>query len=208
MRKTSSPRGFTLIEILLGLSLTVLLLGIIFSALRLAHRSEEKGRARQETAQRMRVLSDRLSWLLRGAYPYVIQKEAKRYVFFDGDPRSVSFVTTSTDPYSEDVADLPGLKWVRIYADSEGLKVAERLFFLEEGESHYLLDGEVESASFEFLEEDEERSLWVSSWSGADMDGFFPRAVRVSLTLRGDGGKEVAMPLIVAPVRAESPIKP
>lgn len=195
-------RGFTLVEILIGITLSVLLFSIVFAALRLAHRSEEKGRERQELSQRMRVVSDRLSWIVRGAYPYAYQKEEKEVIVFEGASDSATFVTTSTDPYSAGIEDVPGMKLVKIFIDDEGLKVAERLFWLKEGWKEYVLEPGATGIRFEYMkvEREKQEASWESSWNAEEKEAM-PAAVRISLSLNHKGRK-VALPEIIAPVRA------
>ena len=129
----SNRQGFTLLEVMLGLAITAIVMVILLAALRMGHRSQEKGLARGDLAQRMRIVSDRLSWMLGGAYPFRYtdpDDDRKKLLLFRGQESSLEFVTTAVDKYSESAADLAGLKFVRLYADEAGLKSAERIFFM------------------------------------------------------------------------------
>ncbi len=191
-------KGFTLLEVLLGLTLTALILGIVFASMRLAHRSEEKGRERQEQSQKMRALTDRLTWVLKGAYPYAYQKEEKKVVRFEGEEDKVTFVTTSTDPFSSAIDDTPGLKLVKIFADSDGLKIAEGLFYAKDTDTEYLLDPDVDSVSFEYLDKDEEKD--ETTWSGQEKNAL-PAAIKLVISVKGKG--EVRkLPELLVPIRA------
>jgi general secretion pathway protein J len=217
MRAFSSIRekGFTLIEILIAISLTAVLVVIVFSALRLAQRSDEKGRERQELSQRMRAVSDRLAFLLRGAYPLFVQEEEKTYLLFDGTETSLSFVTASTDAVPAEKArdageegapieDISGLKKVTITAGDEGLKISENLFFMKkEGEKEYVLDPEIDNLKFEYLEVNENESSWVSAWDPEEKTDL-PRGVRITFWLK-QAGKEYQAPAIEVSIRASAP---
>jgi general secretion pathway protein J len=202
-----TKRGFTLIEILLGLSLTAILLLILLSAMMLGHRSEDKGAEREEISQRMRIISDRLTWLIRGAYPFaVIDEDGEETIYFDGSPESAGFVTSSIDRYSDATEDSAGLKWVRIFVDSEGLKMKENVYFLEDvfdesGGKEYLFDPTVKKIEFEYLDIDEEgNSSWVTSWDPEDKR-YIPSAVKVKVVIELYK-KEIELPEITAAIRA------
>lgn len=209
MRQRNS--GFTLLEIIFAVTLTILLLGIVFSAIRLAHRSEEQGRGKQEIAQKMRVVVDRTSFLLRGAYPFAVQKDEKTFVAFDGKTDSLSFITTSTDE-GERLEDLPGLKRIKIFVDTGGLKLVEALFFMKEEEGkEFVLDPDVSEIKLEYMGVDENgnSSDWEDSWNAEDNTSL-PAGVRVTIKIR-QGDKEIQMPQFSVPLRASgvstSPLK-
>lgn len=206
--KRSSPRGFTLLEILFGLAITAMVLVILLAALRMGQRSQEKGLERAERSQRMRVVSDRLLWLLEGAYPYwyTDPEDEKKYVLFRGSSSSVEFVTTSTDDYSTGPADTAGLKFVRIFADGEGLKAAEMVFFMgaegsPEDEDTFVFGPRVDSVEFEYMDIDPEtgETLWSDSWDNEEK-AYMPSAVRARMKLV-HGGETVTVPPVVARLR-------
>lgn len=210
MRKSRNS-GFTLLEILFAVSLTVLLLGIVFSAVRLAHRSEEQGRKKQELAQKMRVITDKIAFLLRGAYPFAVQEEENSLMAFNGEPDSVTLITTNTDE-GDRLEDLPGLKKIKIFVDKGGLKITEMLFFMkkDEGqEKEYVLDPDVSYIKLEYMGADENGNggSWEDSW---ESESSLPAGVRVSFGIR-QGGREIDMPQFMVPLRASgvttSPLK-
>jgi|Deesub1362A_J573_1020465.scaffolds.fasta_scaffold00045_33 hypothetical protein len=206
MRK-KTEKGLTLIEVILGITISVVILGILFSALRLGHRSQEKGIEREEVSQRMRILADRLTWLLSGAYPYKREVEEEERLYFSGTTRSAGFVTTSIDPYSEELQDIAGLKWVTLFVDeAEGLKIREKIYFDEDvfedsGGREYVFDPTVKDIEFEYLDINEEtgEEIWLSAW--AEDKDYLPYAVKASLVFIYKE-KEVYMPPVVVLLRA------
>jgi hypothetical protein len=206
MRK--SEQGLTLIEIVLGLTISAVVFVLLLGAMRLGNRSQEKGLARQELSQRVRILTDRLGWLVRGAYPYLVTEDDETILYFTGSSDSVGFVTTSTDPYSEAPTDTAGLKWVSLSVGDEGLTVSEQVFFAdvlgeEEGEE-YVLDPLVKSADFLYLDpggdEEAPEEEWVADWDGGEKD-YLPSAIRISITIDQDG-TDFEVPPVVAAIRA------
>jgi len=197
----SDRRGFTLIEVVLSLAILAMVVATVFAVLRLAHRAERKGTARSEATQRVMVLADRLSWLLAGAYPYKQPGEeaGKETLFFEGESDMLAFVTTSVDKYSGDVPDIPGLKYVRLSLESDGLRADERLFYMEDAElEQYVLEPLATSLDIEYMEQDAEtgETQWVGSWDTDTMD-YLPVAVSIRIELEMDGRKIIVPPLIV-----------
>ena len=121
-------KGFTLIELVIAITLSIVIVVILLAAMRLAYKSQEKGAERVDITQRTRILGDRLTWLIRGAYPFFVRKPDEKKLFFEGESGKIGFVTTSVDSYGKGPEDSAGLKWVSVFADRDGLKIRERSF--------------------------------------------------------------------------------
>lgn len=205
--------GFSLLEVIIALAITTVILATVYGAVRLAYRAQERGEAHMEKSQEIRTLIDRLIPVIHSAYPFWKKTEDGNALFFVGKSDSIGFVTTDVDLYRYDVANLPGLKWVRFFMDREGLNMAESYFFNEEvleeddvGEV-YLISPNVSDIEFEYyeVEEDSSEGDWRDDWDiDEDEKLELPRAVRVSLTLR-DGDKEVKLPPFVVRIYAYLP---
>jgi prepilin-type N-terminal cleavage/methylation domain-containing protein len=204
-------KGLTLLEVIIAITISALIMGILLSALRLGHRSQNKGTKRQEIAQRMRIITDRVSWLLRGAYPYtVMDEEGEETVYFSGGPRSVGLVTTSVDAYSDSIQDRVGLKWITLKSDGEGLKMMESIYFEkdatgDEGAATYVFDPTVKTIEFEYMDTADEKDLWVTGWDG-DEKNYLPSAVRVTVVLMHEE-EELHMPPFTVAIRTGHPKK-
>jgi type II secretory pathway pseudopilin PulG len=201
--RLKNNRGFTLLELLIAITLSILILVVLGAAMRLGYKSQAKGTERSEVTQKVRILEDRIAWLIRGAYPYYLKKTDEKKIFFDGKSDRVGFVTSSIDSHGTGPEDLAGLKWVSIFTDSDGLKIREKVFFLEDvfDDSKgkvYLLDPEVRKIQFEFFEikEDEKQGDWISEWDPGDKETI-PSAVKVTMTLERNGQKIVIPEMIV-----------
>ena len=59
-------KGFTLIELVISLTLSVVIVVILLAAMRLAYKSQAKGAERVDMTQKIRLLQDRIVWLLEG----------------------------------------------------------------------------------------------------------------------------------------------
>ena len=189
MRQVVATRqsGFTLVELLLAMTLMSILLGLTYSGLRAATRSAEKGEAMLAAGGEVRAAHQfvrrQLNQML--PLPFAIEEGNEEVrVLFEGDSRHIQYV-----------APMPG------YLGAGGPQV--QLLELDGGGddkvlqfSHSLLQGfeqshlsdrdpvlllrDVDSASFEFLgrDEDGEISDWTSSW---DNEGILPIAVRLNI---------------------------
>lgn len=193
-------KGFTLIEILISFTISLLILLLIFSIFRLSSRSYEKITEQDETSLRIRVLSERLAWLISGIYPYKsMNKEGKERLFFIGNPDSIGFVTTSVIAETGKPHDLSGLKWVYLFTDSEGLKERDNIFFLEEnlegsGGDVAVLDNSVESIGLEYLEPEDNN--WQDSWD-SEKD-HLPAAIKIKLRFKKNSETIESPELVIA----------
>ncbi|RPI35535.1 MAG: hypothetical protein EHM54_07955 [Nitrospiraceae bacterium] len=201
-------KGFTLIELVIAITLSIVIVVILLAAMRLAYKSQAKGAERVDITQRTRILGDRISWLIRGAYPFFVKKPDEQKMFFEGESDKVGFVTTSVDSYGKGPEDSAGLKWVSVFADKEGLKIREKIFFLEdvfddEGGKEYLLDPEVKKLEFEYYDipEGEKQGEWVSDWTPDDKQ-YIPAAVKFRITIEHEG-KTIEMPEIIVRINAQ-----
>ena len=208
--------GFTLIEVVLALSITAVVLAVVYGAIRLAYRSNDRGEAHMAASQRIRTLVDRIVPVIHSAYPFWRQTEDGRLLFFSGEPDSLGFVTADVDPFRDDPANRPGLKWVRFFVDGDGLFMEEDYFFNEkalegEGDGEALLVAPfVKDAAFEYLEVDPDtsESTWRDEWEVDEDENFrLPRAVRISLRLETEEGEEFDLPPIVARIYVSEPFQ-
>lgn len=201
-------RGFTLIELVIALSLSAVVVMILLAAMRLAYKSQAKGAEKVEMAQKIRLLEDRITWLLRGAYPYYVKKTDEERIFFKGESDQIGFVTTSVDSYGKGPEDLAGLKWISFFTDREGLQMREKVFFLEDvfdddGGKVYLLDAEVKTLELEYYDipEDEKQGDWISEWDPEDKT-YLPEAVKFTITLE-QKGKTIVLPEIIVRINSQ-----
>ncbi len=208
----NNNRGITIVEIILAMSFTVVIMVILFAALRLGYKAQEKGDRRAEETQKVRIIADRIQWLLRGAYPFTAAKSGKQVLYFRGRSDSVGFVTTSVDARGKGPEDRAGLKWVSIFADKEGLKITEKVFFLEdifeEGEGKtYNLEPGIKKLAFEYfdLPENSKTGEWVSDWDEEEKD-YLPSAVKVMITY-SQNDREIEMPELVVSISVQKKLR-
>ncbi len=194
-------------ELVIAISLAVVLLLIVFAAMRLGYKSRETGTRAAEISQRMRILGDRVSWLIRGAYPYLVTKPDGKKLYFSGADEQAGFVTSSVDSPARGPEDAAGLKWVSLFVDRKGLQVREKVFFMEDvfdddGGAVTVLDPSVTKIAFAYLDANDDNldGEWVDTWNPDEKD-YLPSAVKVSIVFELNG-KKIEMPEMIVTIQA------
>jgi prepilin-type N-terminal cleavage/methylation domain-containing protein len=197
--KSLSPRGFTLLELLLSLTIFSVVAVIVYATLNFCSRAVESGEARSTENQRARAALALISRQLKSAYPLSLQAEGETFVYFFGEPDGVSFVSAAGRPEAgglekvtyflrEDRDGRRGL-WVRTSAPT---LPADLLNDREGGlrqETEVLPD--VKSVTWEYLGPAQSRAggrvqnrgEWNERWSGKQ-EHRLPTAVRISWKAR------------------------
>lgn len=208
-KTTSRPAaGFTLVELLLAITLMSILLGLTYSGLRAATRSSQRGELMLAAGGELRAshqfLRRQLNQML--PLPWAITDDAEAIrVVFEGDARHIQFVAPMPGYLG---AGGPQVQLVEIVNGANDELVIQFSHALLQGfEPERLLEREpvillekVSSAAFEFLARDEEGELigWISSWDEQDI---LPVAVRLDLDF--SEGLNLDWPDLAAGVRVD-----
>ena len=172
----SCSRGFTLLELIISITILSLIAVIIGSGFRLGLKAWERGDEEAEAVQTMRVLSGLVFQQLKSAYPYKIKIDDENVVVFKGEPDSMIFVTTLSTPYPG------GFKWVRyLHKDGallykEGMLPDKELIDNIPGDEE-ILENDVDEVNFQYYSNDE--GEWKESWEFSDK---LPGAVRAQIS--------------------------
>jgi general secretion pathway protein J len=173
--RISDKCGFTLLEILLAMTIMSFITLIVGSVFRLGINAWEKGETETEETQKLRILSGLISQQIKSAYPYTMMLDDDKMVVFEGEEDSLTFVTSMAgSPY-------PGFKWVRYHYDNGSLYYNEGMLpdkefhdrLSDDEEIFYQDIGEVTFSYFSSVDEE-----WLDSW---EMGLNFPDAVRVEI---------------------------
>ena len=183
--------GFTLLELLISLTIVSVIVVIIFGALRIGIRAWEKGERDLDMRQRQRIVLDLIKRQLASTAVGEVWGGDQQLVSLKGDTKSIEFV--SHIPLTPGTRI--GMVYVKYVVTVAQGDEGERLTFYErnvasldksagnpdEGDSSELLTG-MKSIVFEYLKvrPGEEASRWQESWDPA-VDKGVPRAVRVTL---------------------------
>lgn len=168
--------GFTLLELVIAMTILTLVTVIIGGGLRLGINAWKKGELETDETQRLRILSGMFSQQLKSAYPYKMIFDDKDVIVFEGKKNSLFFVT------NEAGSSFASLKWVRYeYRDNE-LLYKEGLLPDKELKEHIsgdeeTLDRDIGDVVFEFYSRDEES--WKEEWEPSES---LPEAVRIKIS--------------------------
>ncbi len=184
-------KGFTLLELLISLSILGVIVVVIFGAFRIGVRAWEKGEKDVESRQRQRIVLDLIKHQLASTCLREVKDASQQSLLLKGDNKSIEFV--SHLPMAP--GNQFGMVYVKYVVKPEDGGKRERLTFweknivllnketdmseLHEDDFFELFPG-VQSIAFEYLKggTDEETSQWQETWDQAIDEGF-PRAIRV-----------------------------
>lgn len=177
--------GFTLVELLLAITLMSILLALTYSGLRAAARSSERGEQLLEAGGSLRVAHQfvrrQLNQML--PLPFAIIGDNEARVVFEGDSRHVQYVAPmpgylgSGGPQVQLLEVVSGNDNDVVIQFSHSLLQGFDQEYMYERDPVILLEG-ISAADFEFLGKDDDGNLtdWTTSWDQPDQ---LPVAVRL-----------------------------
>jgi len=190
--------GFTLVELLLALTIVGALMAIAFGGLRVAVASWQRGEDRAETHQHVRSVALTLARALSATYPYRASRSLapEPVVLFTGSERRVEFVTqTAPFPFVIPIAFTAVV--FSFDETGEGLVVSQRPLPnqdpFDKAEVVYR-DPTVTSLKLSYMDDS---SGWKDTWDGAEARAT-PRAVKLTVTTTLNGRVAELPPLTVS----------
>jgi general secretion pathway protein J len=207
--KSTQTAGFTLVELLLAITLMSILLGLTYSGLRAAARATERGEIMLAATGEMRAshqfVRKQLNQMLPLAFSVQDDAEETRIVFI-GDQRSIQYVAPMPGYLGSGGPQVQLLELASGY-DGGVLQFRHAMLQMFEEDRLYdrdpviLLEG-VESAGFEFMGRDEEGILteWTTSWDRQDI---LPVAIRLNIEFSEDSQARRQWPQLAAAVRVD-----
>jgi prepilin-type N-terminal cleavage/methylation domain-containing protein len=185
--------GFTLIEVVLALSIFGLIGAILYGAFALTQGAVDKSQASFEKNQKLRSFSDLVGSYIRSSYPYRASAQDQT-IFYQGAEDTLTFVSSFSLALGG-----RGMAKVHIYREGEAsqnglLKLEEEAPVriddeAEEGGQHnsITLQHGIGSLRIAYLDPQSTEDTWEDSWDGQERR-VLPRAVR--LTYRTQDGRE------------------
>ena len=211
-------RGFTLLELLISLTLMGLVSLGVYGALGFGAEALERGAARSIENQRVRAALALIVRKLKSAYPLMLPVDGERLVYFFGDEEELRFVASADRP------EIGGLEKVSYFIKEEDgrrglwMRISAPTLpadLVEEREGSLSLEAEVLSDVDELVWEyfgqrrDEDEETWHETWSGEE-EPQLPQAVRLSWRATPpDGGGTGGVPnewQIEVPIQVREPI--
>lgn len=198
---TRRQRGFTLIEVVIALTIVATLLVIMFSGLRVGLLAWQRGDERAETLERTRSITQIITRTLGAAYPYQASatRTERARLLFDGEPGRVAFVTAAAPFPGADPVAFTAVTLTHSTSPRPGLAVTQKVLPNEKpfdgALTPLLVDGAVSEVRFRYLKES--NGEWTDSWDGA-RDNALPVAIEVTLTVLRAGEPVEQPPLVVS----------
>lgn len=201
----SRQRGFTLVEVVIALTIVATLLVVMFGSLRVGLAGWQRGDERAEVLERARSLTQIVTRALGAAHPYMTSAqggEAPR-LLFEGTPDRVAFVTAVPPfPTAAPIA-FTAVTLSRDAGPVPGLAVRQKPLPNEEpfdrGLQPALVEGTVSDVGFRYQRESDR--AWSERWDATE-EKALPLAVEITLTVVQAGRSAPQPPLIVSlPVR-------
>ncbi len=212
MKKAANQRqrGFTLLEILIAMTLLGLLMAMLFGGLRLGTRAWEASDVRSADLARLEAIHGFIRRALTGAYPLLTtgDDDAKRKMTFTGGAEAVAFTAlmpahfgvggfyTITLAVEDGVDDKRLIFRRQLYRSGDEGAPPPPAAGTDEEKEKVLLEG-ISKAEFSYfgIADNDERPSWQDEWRDQKS---LPDLVRLSVTF-ADTDKRAWPDLVVAP---------
>jgi general secretion pathway protein J len=191
-------RGFTLVELLIALTIVGALLAIAFGGLRVAIRAWERGEERAESHQHIRSIAMILARAVSATYPYRASRGEgpDPVVLFAGTDKRIEFVTQSVPFPGPSPIAFSAVVFELDESGESGLAVRQRALPNREPFSKAEVvyrDASVTTLKFEYLDEES----WRDSWDAGETRTM-PKAVKVTVGAKLNGRNEELPPITVS----------
>ncbi len=208
--KSISPlqKGFTLVELLLAITLMSMLLALAYGGLRAAIRTTETGQKQLEESGNIRITHQFVRRQLNQMQPlpFSVATDAdETMIIFEGNSRRIQFVAPMPGYLGQGG---PQVQYLELVNGAEGLDLIFSHQLLQgydpafpiERDPIVLMEG-IQEARFEFLAKDEAGELigWTGSWDTPDL---LPVAVSLDIELGEDS--RAYWPLLMAGVKVDA----
>jgi general secretion pathway protein J len=197
MKRIRDAAGFTLVEVLIAITILATIVVLMAAALRIGARAWEAGEKRAGFQQETRAIVELLTDALSGAFPYqgLIGEGQERGILFAGESDEVRFVTSVPPLFLEAPAVPFHAVTLRHDADDRELRVTERLVPNDEpfGEDpHMVLSRTIETLRFEYRDDE---GNWQDRWERNR--NALPVSIKVEVTVRDPGRGERTLAFVV-----------
>jgi prepilin-type N-terminal cleavage/methylation domain-containing protein len=192
-----SDRGFTLLELLISMTLLVVILVITLGALRISSRSVAAGEKKMESQERFRTVLSILDAQIQSQVPLTYEEEGQKKYYFRGNRKTLRFSSNHSIWGGQKgyvVVDY------RVESDQTGKEVlhaSEQIPGIEGRQDTWLI--KATEISFEYFHKDptEEQGKWTDQLSDGNI---IPEKIRFQMV------NETGNLSLVCPVRVRGKI--
>lgn len=198
-------RGFTLVEVVIALTIAATLLVVTFAGLRVGLAAWQRGEERAQTLERSRNVTQIVTRTLASAFPYqaaATGREPAR-LLFEGAPDRVAFVTAAPPFPASDPIAFTAVTLSLSTSSVPGLALTQKALPNDKPFDPSLkpvfVDGVVTGVRFRYLKDSSRE--WTDRWDATEKT--LPLSIEVTLTILQAGRSVEQPPLIVSvPVTA------
>ena len=197
-----NKRGFTLLELLISITMLVLITGIIGWSLNSAHRALERGEKKIHDLERMKASFTVLESQIRSLFPYQFDDdEGQKQLFFSGSKDKLMFASNYSLWRGTKGNTLVTYDILTNDAGKQFLKITEQVVGVEEKNETVLLE-DCSSIHFEYLLKNAlEEEKWLEEWP-AEENGL-PHKIKINIA-RDEKKISLLVESMVKPVVASS----
>lgn len=198
---TRRLRGFTLVEVVIALTIVATLLVIMFSGLRVGLAAWQRGDERAQALERTRSITHVVTRTLGAAYPYEAAgtRNERPRLLFEGEPGRVAFVTTAPPFPAADPVAFTAVILAQTASPAPGLAVTQQALPNEKpfdaALTPVVVAGAVTDVRFRYLKASS--GEWTERWDAA-REKALPQAVEVTMTVLQAGRAVEQPPLVVS----------
>ena len=200
-KKLNSIAGFTLLELIISITLVAIIVLIISVAANLGYRSFNSGEKKMNAVERLRSSLTIIDAQIQSGVPLTLEDGGVKQYYFMGEQDSLKFSTNYSIWGGQRGYVIVNY---RVDADDRGkrtLFASEYKVGMENQKETKLLEG-FDEITFDYFKQDEteEEGEWVTQWADEEM---MPTRIRINL-VRGSTSLSYIVPVRVGGAIGES----
>lgn len=201
LKKLNRVAGFTLLELIISITLVAIIVLIISVAANLGYRSFHSGEKKMNAVERLRSSLTIIDAQIQSGVPLTLEEGGVKQYYFAGEQDSLKFSTNYSIWGGQRGYVIVNY---RVDTDDRGkrtLFASEYKVGMENQKETKLLEG-FDEITFDYYKQDatEEEGEWITQWVGEEM---MPTRIRINL-VRGSNSLSYIMPVRVGGAIGES----
>lgn len=201
LKKLNRVAGFTLLELIISITLVAIIVLIISVAANLGYRSFNSGEKKMNAVERLRSSLTIIDAQIQSGVPLTLEEGGVKQYYFAGEQDSLKFSTNYSIWGGQRGYVIVNY---RVDTDDRGkrtLFASEYKVGMENQKETKLLEG-FDEITFDYYKQDatEEEGEWITQWVGEEM---MPTRIRINL-VRGSNSLSYIMPVRVGGAIGES----